>query len=134
MSILDIIKKADFDSLRSREYELLEHINTMMREYYEEPENFLTYWMAIHDNMDFGLAMFELFMNTCNTALHSSKQNQVMKVFAYPTMCGAVCRQNIGVLEHVKCYVDPDTILQEIESEFGIEDNEVYRWYQDNFS
>jgi hypothetical protein len=30
--------------------------------------------------------------------------------------------------------VDPDTILQEIESEFGIEDNEVYRWYQDNFS
>jgi len=131
MSILQFVKNADFDSLRSREYMLLEHANEMICNHVDEPENYLTFWMAMHDNHNFGLAMFELFKNTCETALGSSKW---MDVFAFPTMCGAVCSQNTGILEYVKSHVEPEQIMMEIEREFGVEDNEVYSWYQDNFS
>jgi hypothetical protein len=48
-------------------------------------------------------------------------------------MRGAVYSQNIEILEHLKYHVDPETIMAENEQEFGVEDNEVYRWYQDNF-
>jgi hypothetical protein len=106
----------------------------MIRDPENNPEKYLTYWMAAHENPDFGLNMFEMFKNTCETALGPSKWNDIMKVFAYPTMCGAVCSQNIEILEHLKSHVDPETIMAENEKEFGVEDNEVYSWYQDNFS
>lgn len=134
MSILQCVKNADFDSLRSREYMLLEHANEMIHNPEGDPEKYLTYWMAMHDNRDFGLAMFELFKNTCETALGPSKWNDIMKVFAYPTMRGAVYSQNIEILEYLKYHVDPETIMAENEQEFGLEYNEVYSWYQDNFS
>jgi len=134
MSILTHIKSANFDAIRSREHELLEHVNQMIRDPSGDPEKYLTYWMAAHENFDFGLTMFEMFKNTCETALGPSKWNVVLKVFAYPTMYGAVYSQNIEILECVKSHVDHERILEEIEKEFGVEDNEVYRWYQDNFS
>ena len=134
MNILQSIKNADFDSLHLREYVLLEHANQMILYPQTNPEKFMTFWMALHDNHNFGLMMFELFKNTCETALGSSKWHDVLKVFAHPTLCGAVCSQNIDILEHVKFHVEPEVIWKEIESEFGVEDNEVYRWYQDNFS
>jgi hypothetical protein len=134
MSILQCVKNADFDSLRSREHQLLEHVNQMIREPSGDREKYLTYWMAMHYNHDFGLAMFELFKNTCETALGPSKWNDIMKVFAYPTMHGAVYSQNIEILEHLKYHVDPETIMAENEQEFGLEYNEVYSWYQDIFS
>jgi hypothetical protein len=134
MNIIQTIKDADFESLRLREYMLLEHANQMIVNPSSDPEKFFTFWMAIHDNHNFGLTMFTIFKNTCETALGLSKWNDVMKVFAHPTMCGAVCSQNIDILEYVKSHVEPEIIWKEIESEFGVDDNEVYRWYQDNFS
>ena len=134
MNILQSIKDADFDSVRSNEYVLLEHANQMIENTSSDPEKFLTFWMAMHDNHNFGLMMFELFKNTCETALGSSKWHDVLKVFAHPTLCGAVCSQNIDILEHVKFHVEPEFIWKEIDSEFGVEDIEVCRWYQDNFS
>jgi hypothetical protein len=134
MSILTHIKSANFDAIRSREHQLLEHVNQMIRDPSGDPEKYLTYWMAAHENPDFGLTMFEVFKNTCETALGPSKWNDIMKVFAYPTMYGAVYSQNIEILEYVKSHVDPETIMAENEQEFGLEYNEVYSWYQDNFS
>jgi hypothetical protein len=134
MSVLQFVKNADFVSLCSKEYEMLEHVNDMIRNPEYDPEKFLTFWMAMCDNNEYGLVMFELFKNTCDTALGKSGWNDVMKVFAIPTMCGAVYSQNIDILEHVKSHMKPEQILKEIEGEFGVEDNEVYRWYQDNFS
>jgi hypothetical protein len=134
MSILTHIKNANFDAIRSREHQLLEHVNQMIRDPSGHPEKYLTFWMAAHDNHDYGLTMFEMFKNTCETALGPSKWNDVLKTIAHPTMCGAVCSQNIEILEYVKSHIDQKLIVEEIENEFGVEDNEVYSWYQDNFS
>jgi hypothetical protein len=129
MSILDHIKSANFDAIRSREYQLLEHVNRMIVDPSGDPEKYLTFWMAAHENPEFGLTMFEMFKNMCETALGHSKWNDIMKVFAYPTMCGAVSSQNIEILEHLLSHVDPETIMAENEQEFGLEYNDVYDWY-----
>ena len=129
MSILAHIKSANFDAIRSREHQLLEHVNQMIQDPSGDPEKYLTFWMAIHENPDFGLTMFEMFKNTCETALGPSKWRDIMKVFAYPTMCGAVSSQNIEILEHLASHVDPETIMAENEQEFGLEYNDVYAWY-----
>ena len=50
MNILQSIKNADFDSLHLREYVLLEHANQMILYPQTNPEKFMTFWMALHDN------------------------------------------------------------------------------------
>lgn len=129
MTILADIKSANFDDIRYREHQLLEHVNQMMKDPQNDPEKYLTYWMVTHENRELGLNMFEMFKNTCDTALGPSKWNDIMKVFAYPTMRGAVYSQNIEILEHLTFHVGLETIMAENEQEFGLEYNDVYDWY-----
>ena len=133
MNISKAIQRGDLRALRANEDEIVQDVNDMMKNPSVVWEDYITYWMAIYDDPEIATQMFEVFMNTCKTALKPQVYDKVLGLYSYPTMCGAIYSQNIEILEYIKSRVDSDTIMTEIEREFGIEDNEVYRWYQDNF-
>ena len=133
MNISKAIQRGDLRALRANEHEILQDVNDMMENPSIAWEDYITYWMAVYEDPEIATQMYEVFMNTCKTALKPQVYDKVLSLYSYPTMVGAVYNQNIEILEYVKSYVDPETIMAENEREFGLEYNEVYSWYQDNF-
>lgn len=129
MNISKAIQRGDLTALRANEHEIVQDVNDNLKDSSIVWENYITYWMAMHHDNDVATEMFKIFLNTCKTAFKPEMYEEVVGLYAHPTMIGAVATENLEILKFLKGYIKKT----DIEDEMIAQNGEVPDWYQDNF-
>jgi hypothetical protein len=108
-TLFKIVSTADLDGLRTHEPLFLEHVNELYKNKHVEEEDFAIYWACAHQDKEKALYMFEIMLNTINTAWGDYFQ-EVMFVMAKPAMMGAVLGRNTQILDILVTFLDDDDI------------------------
>ena len=108
-NLFKIVSTADLDGLRTHEPLFLEHVNELYKNKHGEEEDFAIYWACAHQDKEKALYMFEIMLNTINTAWGDYFQ-EVMFVMAKPAMMGAVLGRNTQILDILVTFLDDNDI------------------------
>jgi len=115
------IKYGDAEALRANEHQILYEVENRLIDASSEHEDYMTYWIASHKNRDEATEMFEVFMNTCSTVFRLDKYEEIMELYSYPTMIGAIAAENIDIVEYVVGYQGKDVLVEELCAQYGDE-------------
>ena len=131
------IKYGDPEILRYNEHQILYEIQSRLEDCSTEHEEYMTFWIASHKDHAIATEMFEVFMNTCSTAFRLDKSEEIMELYSWATMIGAISTQNLDILDYIKGYQTKDNIHGELYDQYG--DNiewppSLLVWYRENFS
>ena len=119
MNISKAIQRGDLEALRANEHEIVQDVNDMLEQSSIEWENYITYWMAAHQDHVVATEMFKVFLNTCKTAFKPEMYEEVVGLYAHPTMVGAVATKNLEILDLLKGYIKEDDIEEEMMAQHG---------------
>src|SRR6056300_869527 len=108
------IKYGSVEGLRYNEHQIIYEIESRCEDCSIEHEDYMTYWIASHKDKEVATEMFEVFMNTCSTAFSLHKYEEIMELYSYPTMMGAIANENLDIIEHVMGYQGKDALVEEI--------------------
>lgn len=116
MTIIRSIQCGDLEGFISKKDEILEEVNMMLDTDHStlEWENYVTYWIAMYEDCKVATEMFKVFLETCKTTFRPDEYEEVMSIYAYPTMVGAVATNNSEILELLKGYVSESDIQNEM--------------------
>jgi hypothetical protein len=114
MNISKAIQRGDLVALRANEHEIVQDVNDTLKESSIVWENYITYWMASHHDHEVATEMFKVFLNTCKTAFKPDKYEEVIGLYAHPTMIGAVATKNLEILDFLKGYIDESDVEEEM--------------------
>lgn len=137
MNISQAIRYGDPGVLQANEHEILYDVEDMLEKCSIENENYVTYWIACHKDKKTAVEMFEVFMNTCSTAFSLHKYEEIMELYSYPAMVGAIASENVDIIEYVMGYQGKDTLVEEINAQYGDEKHwpeSLSVWYHRTFS
>ena len=137
MELMQAIKYGIPDMLRANEHQILYEIELRLGDCSTEYEDYVTFWIATHKNHETATDMFEVFMNTCSTAFSLHKYEEIMELYSYPTMVGAIANENIDIIEYVMGYQGKDALSEEIYAQYGDEEywpESLLTWYRRTFS
>jgi hypothetical protein len=123
MNISKAIQRGDLEALRANEHEIVQDVNDMLEQSSIEWEDYITYWMAMHQDREVATEMFKVFLNTCKTTFKPEMYEEVVGLYAHPTMVGAISTENTDILEYIKGYLDKKTILEEMYEQYGKKEN-----------
>ena len=110
MNISKAIQRGDLEALRANEHEIVQDVNDMLEQSSIVWENYITYWMASHHDHEVAVDMFKVFLNTCKTAFKQDKYEEVVSLYAHPTMIGAMATKNLEILDLLKGYIKEDDL------------------------
>lgn len=130
MNISKAIQRGDLEALRANEHEIIQDVNDMMEKSSIAWEDYITYWMAMHQDREIATQMFEVFLNTCKTALKPQKYDEVLSLYARPAMVGAVSTNNSEIIELVSDHLSAEDVYEEILSQY----DKIPDWYSRTFS
>jgi hypothetical protein len=119
MNISKAIQRGDLEALRANEHEIVQDVNDMLEQSSIEWENYITHWMAMYHDHKVAVDMFKVFLNTCKTTFKPDKYEEVVDLYAYPTMIGAVATKNLEILDLLKGYIKEDDIHEEMIAQYG---------------
>ena len=122
MEAVRAIKYGDAEALRANEHQIIYEIELRCEDCSIEYEDYMTYWIASHKDNEVATEMFEVFMNTCSTAFSLHKYEEIMELYSYPTMVGAIANENLDIIEHVMGYRGKDALVEEIYAQYGDEE------------
>ena len=131
------IQHGDAAILCANEHQILYEIELRVEDCSTEHEDYMTYWIASHKHKEVATEMFEVFMNTCSTAFSLHKYEEIMELYSYPTMVGAIANENLDIIEHVMGYQGKDALSEEIYAQYGDEEywpESLLTWYRRTFS
>jgi hypothetical protein len=114
MNISKAIQRGDLVALRANEHEIVQDVNDTLKDSSIVWENYITYWMASHHDHEVATEMFKVFLNTCKTAFKQDKYEEVVGLYAHPTMVGAVATKNLEILDLLKGYIDESDVEEEM--------------------
>jgi len=134
MNISKAIQRGDLEALRANEHEIIQDVNDMLEQSSIEWENYITYWMAAHQDHEIATEMFKIFMNTCKTAFKPEKYESVMSLYAHATMISAIATENIEILDLLEGHIEKGYIHYEILDQYGEVTDSFSEWYSRNFS
>lgn len=128
-TLFKIVSTADLDGLRTHEPLFLEHVNELYKNKHVEEEDFAIYWACAHQDKEKALYMFEIMLNTINTAWGDYFQ-EVMFVMAKPAMMGAVLGRNTQILDILVTFLDEDDVrhMGALIDDVGCK--QMIRWYE----
>jgi hypothetical protein len=75
--------------------------------------------MAMYHDNRVAADMFKVFLNTCKTAFKPEMYEEVVGLYAHPTMVGAVATKNLEILDLLKGYIKEDDIEEEMMAQHG---------------
>lgn len=119
MNISKAIQRGDLEALRANEHEIVQDVNDMLEQSSIVWENYITYWMASHHDHVVATEMFKVFLNTCKTAFKQDKYEEVVSLYAHPTMIGAMATKNLEILDLLKGYIKEDDLEEEMITQHG---------------
>jgi len=113
------IQHGDTAILCANEHQILYEIELRFEDCSTEHEDYMTYWIASHKDKEVATGMFEVFMNTCSTAFNLDTYEEVMGLYAHPTMIGAVATKNLEILDLLKGYIKEADVEEEMIAQYG---------------
>ena len=119
MNISKAIQHGDLEALRANEHEIVQDVNDSLKDSSIVWENYITYWMAMYHDHKVAVDMFKVFLNTCKTTFRPDKYEEVVGLYAHPTMVGAVATKNLEILDLLKGYIKEDDIHEEMIAQYG---------------
>jgi len=119
MELMQAIKYGIPDMLRANEHQILYEIELRLGDCSTEHEDYVTFWIATHKNHETATDMFEVFMNTVQTAFALDKSEEIMELYSLAALVGAIGSQNIDILNYVKGYRTKEDIHDEICAQHG---------------
>ena len=137
MEAAHAIKYGDAEILRYNEHQILYEIESRLEDCSPDHEQYMTFWIASHADHETATEMFEVFMNTCSTTFRLDKSEEIMELYSYPTMVGAIANENTDIIEYVMGYQGKDTLVEEIYAQYGDEEywpESLLTWYHRTFS
>ena len=134
MNISQAIRRGDVEALRANEHEIVQDVNDMLEQSSIEWEDYITYWMATHQDREVATEMFKIFMNTCKTVFKPEKYESVMSLYAHATMISAIATENIEILDLLEGHIEKGYIHYEILDQYGEVTDSFSEWYSRNFS
>ena len=137
MEAAKAIRYGDAEALRYNEHQILYEIDLRSDDASINHEDYMTFWIASYREHEVATEMFEVFMSTCSTAFDLDNYEQVMKLYAWPALVGAISNQNIEILDYIKGYLDKKMIREEMYVQHGDEEDwppALFTWYDESFS
>ena len=134
MNISKAIQRGDLEALRANEHEIIQDINDMIESSTLIWENYITYWMAMHQDREIAAQMFETFLNTCKTAFKPERYSDVIGLYAHPAMVGAVATKNTKIVDLLSEHLNAQDIYYEILKQYDEIPDLFSEWYSRNFS
>ena len=125
------------DALSANEHQILYEIESRLEDYSTDHEQYMTFWIASHRDHEAATDMFEVFMNTCSTTFRLDKSEEIMELYSWAAMVGAIGSQNLDILDYIKGYQSEMNIHEEMCTQYGHEmdwPSELLVWYNENFS
>jgi hypothetical protein len=125
------------DALSANEHQILYEIESRLEDYSIDHEQYMTFWIASHTDHEAATDMFEVFMNTCSTTFRLDKSEEIMELYSWAAMVGAIGSQNLDILDYIKGYQSEMNIREELCAQYGHEmdwPSELLVWYNENFS
>ena len=119
MNISKAIQRGDLEALKANEHEIVQDVNDNLKDSSIVWENYITYWMAMYHDNKVAADMFKIFLNTCKTAFKPEMYEEVVGLYAHPTMVGAVATKNLEILDLLKGYIKEDDIEEEMMAQHG---------------
>ena len=119
MNISKAIQRGDLEALKANEHEIVQDVNDTLKDSSIVWENYITYWMAMYHDNRVAADMFKVFLNTCKTAFKPEMYEEVVGLYAHPTMVGAVATKNLEILDLLKGYIKEDDIEEEMMAQHG---------------
>ena len=123
MEAAQAIKYGSVEGLRYNEHQIIYEIESRCEDCSIEHEDYMTYWIASHKDKDVATEMFEVFMNTCCTVFNLDASEEVMDLYAWPAMIGAIGTENTDILDYIKGYLGKERIHEEMYEQYGDEMN-----------
>ena len=119
MNISKAIQRGDLEALKANEHEIVQDVNDNLKDSSIVWENYITYWMAMYHDNRVAADMFKVFLNTCKTSFKPEMYEEVVGLYAHPTMVGAVAAKNLEILDLLKGYIKEDDIEEEMMAQHG---------------
>ena len=131
------IKYGNAEALGVNEHQILYEIESRLEDCSTDHEQYMTFWIASHRDHEAATDMFEVFMNTCSTTFRLDKSEEIMELYSWAAMVGAIGSQNLDILDYIKGYQSKENIHEEMRAQYGHEmdcPSELLVWYNENFS
>jgi len=113
------IQHGDTAILCANEHQILYEIELRFEDCSTEHEDYMTYWIASHKDKEVATEMFKVFLNTCKTAFKPEMYEEVVGLYAHPTMIGAVAMKNLEILDLLKGYIKEADVEEEMIAQYG---------------
>ena len=136
MEVATAIRYGNVEALQANEHQILYEIDIRLIDCSTEPEQYMTYWIASYKDRDEATEMFEAFMNTCSTAFRLDKYEEIMELYSWATMIGAIANENLDILEYITGYQSKENIHGELCVQYGDKKDwpsSLLKWYDENF-
>jgi hypothetical protein len=121
MEVARAIRYGNTEALRYNEHQILYEIDNRLIDCSTEPEQYMTYWIACHKDKDTATEMFEVFMETCSTVFRLDKYEEIMELYSWAAMVGAIATENIDIVEYALGYQGKDALVEELCAQYGDE-------------
>ena len=131
------IKYGNAEALSFNEHQILYEIESRLEDCSTDHEQYMTFWIASHRDHEAANDMFEVFMNTCSTTFRLDKSEEIMELYSWAAMVGAIGSQNLDILDYIKGYQTKENIQEEIYAQYGDEEywpESLLTWYRRTFS
>jgi len=119
MNISQAIRRGDVEALRANEHEIVQDVNDTLNDSSIVWENYITYWMAMYHDHVVATEMFKVFLNTCKTSFKPEMYEEVVGLYAQPTMIGAMATKNSEILDLLNGYIKDADIEEEMMAQHG---------------
>jgi len=137
MEAAKAIRYGNVESLRYNEHQILYEVESRLLDYSTEHEDYMTFWIACCRERDVATEMFEVFMDTCSTAFRLDRYEDIMGLYSWAAMIGAIGTENTDILDHIKGYKSKQELYDELYDQHGDREDwpvTLLKWYDENFS
>lgn len=137
MEAAKAIRYGNAEALQFNEHQIIYEVENRRIDASPDHEDYMTFWIACCGDREAATDMFEVFMNTCSVAFRLDTYEEIMELYSWAAMVGAISNENIDILDHIKGYQSKQNIYDELYGQYGDQDDwppSLSKWYDEIFS
>jgi len=136
MEVASAIRYGNTEALRYNEHQIIYEIENRLNDASTEHEYYMTFWIASHKDKEVATEMFEVFMETCSTIFSLDQYEEIMQLYSWATMIGAISNENLDILNYIIEYQSKQDIYDALFAQHGEQENwtvSLLKWYDESF-
>lgn len=119
MEVARAIRYGNTEALLYNEHQILYEIESRINDTSINIEDYMTFWIASHKDLKVATEMYEIFKNTCEIAFSLKDSEDILTLYAWATLAGAIGTQNIDILDYIMGYISKEMVYEEMNIQYG---------------